>query len=699
LFLLPFLIAERDSNAGLALSSLFAEKVIFGKERNLSLPEHPLPDPAILTQILFLQSQLLGASDSQELAGFVVKGLSQLPGVQGIGLCIDGKILDSSVPGLDLPPACRGVEAQSKTPPECPTACPWETLPQKRCYRLKTRQHCYGGLLLQISDPLSFDVFDPLFAHLSHFIAQLLETRRQMERRLLDSEDKSRNFFYQSPMGSVIVGLDHHFLHCNRTFCRFLGYEEPELIGKTFLDVTHPEDRHIGQAEIKALLADELEWATVEKRYLRKDGCVVWGETTINLVKDEKGIPTHFNPVIQDITERKQAEEHRLRLERQMQQVQKLESLGVLAGGIAHDFNNLLMAILGNAELALEDLPSISPIRENLEEINNASRRAAELCRQMLAYAGKGRYLIETIRLEDLIQDLVPLLKASISKKTLLTLNLEEKLPPLHGDATQIRQVVMNLVINASESLGDKNGVVAISSGILHCSRSSLSDAFLADDLADGPFVWLEVSDNGSGMDPETQRRIFEPFFTTKFAGRGLGLSAVLGIVRSHKGALIVHSDLGKGSSFRVFLPASEEQICCRLPASAEMEDWIGSGTILLVDDEETIRETTGKALQRLGFQVLTVPDGQEALRIYREHEKEIVLVLLDFTMPRLNGEETFAELKQLNPRVRVVMASGYSESDIASQLAGQGLAGVLHKPFDKMELQRVLQAALRPHA
>ena len=283
--------------------------------------------------------------------------------------------------------------------------------------------------------------------------------------------------------------------------------------------------------------------------------------------------------------------------------MQKLESLGVLAGGIAHDFNNLLMVVLGHAEMALQEISPRSAVRGNLTEITTAAQRAADLCRQMLAYAGRAVFALERVELRELVEEMAHLLKTAISKKAILNLSLERGLPPIEADPSQIRQIVMNLVINASEAIGDRSGVITVSVGATRCDEEYLRKTELHDDLAPGLYVHLEVTDTGSGMDAETRSRIFEPFFTTKFTGRGLGLAAVLGIVRAHKGALKVYSEPGKGTTFKVLFPALEEKGRERGPSnSSPQADWRGQGTILLVDDEESLIDLGARMLEHLGF-------------------------------------------------------------------------------------------------
>ena len=400
-----------------------------------------------------------------------------------------------------------------------------------------------------------------------------------------------------------------------------------------------------------------------------------------------------FATIFSDVTDRKRSQDELIHLERQMQQVQKLESMGVLAGGIAHDFNNLLMAILGHADLALHQLPQMSPARHHLDEIEKASRRAADLCNQMLAYSGRGQFVVELIDLDNLIDEMLHLLGTCISKKVILNLNLEKELPKIKADATQLRQVLMNLLINASEAIGDKSGVITISTGAMHVRHDYLLKTYLDEDLTPGLYVCLEVSDTGCGMDKTTKERLFEPFFSTKFTGRGLGMAAVLGIVRGHKGAVKVYSEPGKGTTFKILFPVEENQYCEQLSnRTMDLDGWKPSGTVLLVDDEETIRALGTAMLRHLGFDVIVACDGEEALQIYRHRRNEISIILLDLTMPRLNGEETFRELRLIDPEVRVVLSSGYNEQEIASRFAGKNLAGFIQKPYALKTLQKKIR-------
>ena len=300
----------------------------------------------------------------------------------------------------------------------------------------------------------------------------------------------------------------------------------------------------------------------------------------------------------------------------------------------------------------------------------------------MLAYSGKGRFVIQSVDLSEIVQEMSHLLEVSISKKVALRYRFSEALPAVNVDVTQIRQVVMNLITNASDALGDTNGQITVTTDVVECDEAYLREIAFEDALPTGTYVCLEVSDTGCGMDRETISRIFEPFFTSKDTGRGLGLAAVMGIVRGHKGALNVYSEPGKGTTMKVLLPASDGKAISTRDGLKAESDWRGEGTILIVDDEEMVVRMTVSLFQRGGYETLTAGNGEEAVALYREHQDCIVGVLLDMTMPGMNGEETFAQLRRINPEVRVVLTSGYNEQEVTSSLAGKGLAGFIQKPY-----------------
>ena len=426
-----------------------------------------------------------------------------------------------------------------------------------------------------------------------------------------------------------------------------------------------------------------------------KDGSIVWTEVIITPLFDDAGHFLLMLGITRDISERRRREEAQRSLEAQMLQAQKLESLGVLAGGIAHDFNNILTSILGNAELAQTDIPEGSPARGRLRDIDEASRRAADLCRQMLAYSGRGRVVVETVDLSALVGGMTHMLQVSISKKAVLQPHLPAGLPRVTADATQIRQIVMNLIINASEALGDSAGTILVTTGVMDCGRGYLAGCNPGDDCAPGRYAFIEVADTGMGMDEAMIPRIFDPFFTTKFTGRGLGLAAVLGIVRAHHGAIRVTSAPGKGTTFRLHLPLSDSAPARAAAAPPASGEWRGRGTILLVDDEETVLSVGRAMLEKLGFSVITAGDGRDAVEAFRRRPADLACVILDLTMPRMDGLETFRGLRQIDPRARIAIATGYSGQDVALRFAVDGTPAFIQKPYRMAELASILRQLL----
>ncbi|MGE0599611.1 MAG: PAS domain S-box protein [Dehalococcoidia bacterium] len=518
--------------------------------------------------------------------------------------------------------------------------------------------------------------------------------RRLAEQNLRESEAKFRSLVDNSPDYITRFGRDLRIEFANRMAETQAGSEGTHLLGQHITELKFPP---AVESRWNSLLTAVIETGQpVEFEYiLGEDGPKrEYRMTRLIPEVDETGFVRHVLAVVTDMTAARSAEEERRRLDLQMQHTQKLESLGVLAGGIAHDFNNLLVAILGNAGLALIELPPESPARQTVQAIETAAQRAAELTRQMLAYSGKGQFVVEPLNLSKVVEEMAHLLEVSVVKGATLKYRFGPNLPAIEGDATQIRQVIMNLIINASDAIGDRSGVISISTGMLFADRAYLEGTFMDGDLPEGDYVFLEVADTGVGMDAETQQRIFDPFFTTKFTGRGLGLAAVLGIIRGHRGAVKLYSEPGRGTTFKILFPAGS--------AAAEREpadtDTPGAGiagrTILVVDDDETVRSVTRRIIELAGANVLTAEDGLAGLEVYQANPG-IDLVLVDMTMPRMDGEETFRELRRIDPDVRVVLMSGYSEQDATERFAGKSLAGFIQKPYRPADLVAQIQKSL----
>ncbi len=388
-----------------------------------------------------------------------------------------------------------------------------------------------------------------------------------------------------------------------------------------------------------------------------------------------------------DVTERREV---------QRQRMQRVESLGLLAGGIAHDFNNLLVAILGNASLALRRLAPDSPARKDLEQIEIAAERAAELTREMLAYSGRARFQIEPIDLSEMVGEMAALLRTSVPRQTGLHMSLSPNLPPVEGDVAQLRQVVMNLITNAVDAIPENGGAVSLRTSVYDLDCGVVDE--MGETIPLGRYVLLEVQDTGCGMDESTRLRIFDPFFTTKKGGHGLGLAAVLGIVRANRGSIRVQSTPGSGTTVRVLFPALEGSAELRPPQPKVVEsDSPGvTGVVLVIDDEPSVREFVRSALEYAGFEVLTANDGTNGLDALDASADRIDLVLLDMTMPGLSGERTYEELRKAHPEIPVVLSSGFNEDEALARFAGRDLAGFLQKPYRNAQLLDVIRRHMK---
>jgi PAS domain S-box-containing protein len=466
---------------------------------------------------------------------------------------------------------------------------------------------------------------------------------------------------------------------------RLYGWPRQEAVGKVSHQLLHtvfPEPME--EIERKLIAAGHWEG---ELQHTRRDGAVLQVMSRWALRRDSNGRPAGFLEINSDVTERR-------RIDEQLRHTQKLESLGVLAGGVAHDFNNLLTGILGNASLALDTTAPTHPNRILLEEVNRAAERAADLTRQLLAYAGKGRFVLRALDLSGLVREISGLVQTSIPKAVQVRLQLADDLPSVEADPGQLQQVIMNLVINGAEAIGPGGGTVLVRTGAQAVDAQYIATvAGHNDALNPGQYVMLEVHDTGVGMTPDVLARIFDPFFTTKFTGRGLGLSAVQGIVRSHRGALKVYTTPGQGTTFKVLLPA------CGAPATeppaAADGDLAGYGAVLIVDDEEIVTQTAKHTLERYGYAIVTASNGQEALDLFRRDPDGFRLVLLDLTMPVMSGEETLREMQMVRPSTRVLLTSGYNEVEAVQRFAGKGLAGFIQKPYTSLALAQKVKEVL----
>jgi PAS domain S-box-containing protein len=535
---------------------------------------------------------------------------------------------------------------------------------------------------------LSIDLIDvrgtPYLLTIMHDVTDQMSVERDLriKNRALES----------AVFGIGMTDLEGRVTYVNEAVLQLWGYDsKEEILGRALPEFFEGDSILQTMAALRA--GEGISGEDVGKR---KDGSVFPLQFSASVIMDEGGIPICTFGSFVDITARRKAEEERLALEGQIQKSQRLESLGVLAGGIAHDFNNILMGVMANAELALMDLAPESPVRKNLAEIVASARRAADLAKQMLAYSGRGSFVVETLDIRTLLEEMAHLLGASIAKGVALRYEFGQDVPPCEGDATQLRQIVMNLIINASEAIGDRGGVISINTGVMGCDRAYLSETYLDEALPEGLYTYFEVTDNGEGMDDHTQAKMFDPFFTTKFTGRGLGLAAVLGIVRGHRGAVKILSAVGKGTTIRILLPAYQGTIESVEERHTKRSMSVG-GTALLIDDEPAVRGAAKMMLERLGFQVVTANNGREAVDIFKADPERFLFVILDLTMPEMSGERCLGYLQRIRKDVCVILTSGFSKEEVASRFAGKGLAGFIQKPFQLSALTEVLQACVKP--
>lgn len=520
-------------------------------------------------------------------------------------------------------------------------------------------------------------------------ICQDITERKLAEDQIRKSEARYRAVVEQA--GEMIFLFDvttKRILEVNVAFRQTLGYSDEDLETLTMYDLVDA-DRETVDRNVAHVIA-ERHYHLGRRPYRHKDGRI--REVEVGASHLHEIDHDLLCAVARDVTDQ-------VRAEAAMRQAQKLESLGLLAGGVAHDFNNLLTAIMWNLNLAQMNLPEASSILAYLSNIEGTVLRAADLTRQMLTYSGKGRFLVQAVNLRQVINEMCHLLMVSISKKVVLHSEIPDDLPALEGDPTQIQQIVMNLVINASEAIGDAEGTIAIDARSANLDELFISTHLPGQALHPGPHVIFEVSDTGNGMDRETISKIFDPFFTTKVSGRGLGLSAMRGILQSHHAGINIYSETGRGSTFRLYFPAHQSVEKSPEQRRSPAHPSLPTGTVLIVDDESTIRATASAMFESLGFKVLEAADGIEAVELYRTQGKGIILILLDLTMPRMDGMTAFHAIQEMNPFAKVILSSGYNQQEALQPFIGAGPAGFLKKPYQYKDLRTELEKILLENA
>ena len=514
----------------------------------------------------------------------------------------------------------------------------------------------------------------------------LIVARRQVSDAVFRAKKDWELTFDAVPDLISTVDINHTITRVNRAMATRCGLTPQEIVGRKCNEVVAVDDSDACMV-LDGLAHNEV----IEKVML--NGVF---DITVSPLYDEEGVITGYVNVMRDVTERKRAEEERQNLERQLQHAQKMESLGILSGGIAHDFNNILTIILGHCYILKENIDSGIEREAHVRQIEAASNRAADLCRQMLTYAGESPLLQTEFSLWLLVDEIVKMLTSAIKKHVTITLDMKRDIPMIIGDKGQIEQVVMNLIINANEAIGENHGTIAVrlKKIIIHSDQPEID--YFGNEILPGSYASLEVSDTGCGMSEETKRRIFEPFYTTKFTGRGLGMSAILGIVKAHNGTLQLTSTSGTGTTFKVFIPVAGAygQVEAVVPTEA-VETALLKATVLLVDDEDTLRNIGEILLKALGFSTITAANGREALDLFRERGNEIDLVMLDLIMPEMGGIEAYHELRKIDSALPIIICSGYGAESAADVITTDDNARFLQKPYNTIELRRVLHERL----
>ncbi|MDX8405958.1 MAG: response regulator [Mariprofundus sp.] len=558
--------------------------------------------------------------------------------------------------------------------------------------------YSWPALLYALSAYVMFTGFSFLMALASEHREQRLLKAEQQARdeaaALAESEQRIRMLMDFLP-DAVGVNVDHRWAYANPAAARLFGAASAQdLLGTVMLDYVHPDDRAMAIQRKQKMIESGMAAPLREEKMLRINGEAFDAEV--------KSRPIRFDGhdgilvILHDITARKCLEQERENMQMQMAHKQRLEELGILAGGIAHDFNNLLAAIMGNAEFAAIAAGAGSKAASYLANVDQACNQASVLCKQMLAYAGKGEFTIRAIQLDETLRNMGNLLRASLGKKVRIHIRLEPGLPTVLADYAQLQQIILNLIVNGSDAIGDAQGDITLA------ARSVLMDAQSLQRFSDsnqaivaGLYVSISVRDTGCGMDARTLKNMFVPFFTTKKTGNGLGLSAILGMVQRQHGAIKVESEPGAGTVVELLMPCAEQTEVVKAVAQPEPAQLQGGGLVLLVDDERSIRLLLGNMLESMGFDVIRAEDGMAGVELFQRHSVEVVAVVMDMTMPRLNGVEAMCRMRAIRPEVPVLLVSGYNEVEIEALELNSRPDAFIHKPFRMADLNRALSEVL----
>ncbi len=520
-------------------------------------------------------------------------------------------------------------------------------------------------------------------------------SRKKAEEALQESEKRFRKYFELGLIGMVITSPEKKFIEYNDTLCNMLGYSRKELAQLTWDTLTHPDDLEADLAQFKKVLAGEIEGYSLEKRFIRKDGGILYSEISINNMRKTDGSVDYIVALVNDLTERMQADQEKEKLESQLRQAHKREAIGTMAGGIAHDFNNILAAIIGYTEIALSDTPIESPAKFDIEQVLKASYRAKDLIKHILTFSRMPGLSEEyaQISLSPILKEVFKFQRSVIPTTIEFKTDIDKNCGLTKGDPTQIHQIIMNLCTNASHAMEENGGILGIS---LQKTKLSSRDLKSEENPQPGVYIQLSISDTGTGLTPELIEKIFDPYFTTKEVGKGsgMGLALVQGIIKRHGGFVKVNSKIGKGSTFNVFFPQIEEDIATER-TSEEEEIPTGSEEILFVDDEEMLVDIGKKLLERLGYTVTTETNSSKAIQLFKSDPTLFDLVITDQAMPKVSGAELAKQLLQIKPDIPIILCTGHSNLVDEAKAQKIGIREYAMKPLNKRAIARLIRKVL----
>jgi len=528
-----------------------------------------------------------------------------------------------------------------------------------------------------------------LFALFGSHVQYTFGKRKAADDALRQSEEKYRTIIESIEEGYFETDLEGNLTFFSNPFCKILGFSRSQLIGMNTRQYTTPETAAKMKSITEKLRQSGVPEDVTDYDVIRPDGDKILLELSLSLLKGPGGRSKGFRGVLRDVSARKKTQEEKQKLEGQLQQAQKMESIGTLAGGIAHDFNNILMGIQGNASLMLLKIDSEHPNYEKIKNIETYVQNGTTLTKQLLGFARRGKYIVKATDINEII-DKSSSLFARTKKEVRVHTNLFKPIWTVEVDRGQLEQVLLNLYVNAWQAMPDGGDLYLKTENVV-LDRSYVKPY----KVEPGRYVKITISDTGVGIDKEAQKRIFEPFFTTKEMGRGtgLGLASVYGIIKSHEGYINVYSELNQGTTFTVYLPASEKEAA--EDAEIDVVLFKGTGTILLIDDEKMILEVGCELLKELGFKVLSAMSGQEAIDVFQNNRDKIDMIIMDMIMPGMSGSETFDRLREIKPDVKILLSSGYSVDGQATKILRRGCDGFIQKPFNMNQLAEKIQKIL----